>query len=128
MQSGAAGLSISANVDLGGNQIWTNSSTNAMTVGGVISGAFNLTKAGTGTLVLTGNNTFSGALTVQEGTLSIPTINNASSNGTLGNSAGAVTLGGATTSGTLEYTGATALSTKPFALAAGGGQISLLAA
>ena len=80
-----------------------------------------LTKDGLGTLTLSGANTFTGALTVQSGTLQIGTINNVSSNGTLGNSATAVTLGntGGVT-GTLAYTGNTASSTKTFTLATGG--------
>ena len=39
------------------------------TISGVISGAFNLTKPGTGTLVLTGANTYSGTTTVSDGAL-----------------------------------------------------------
>lgn len=90
-------------------------------ISGVISGgttAWN--KTGDGTLILSGNNTFTTALGVQAGTLRIATINNASANGVLGNSATAVTLGASGTTGTLEYTGSTASTTKPFALAAGG--------
>jgi fibronectin-binding autotransporter adhesin len=56
-------------------------------------------------------------LTVQGGTLSIPTINNVSADGTLGNSASAVIVGNA---GRVRYTGSTASSDKPFTMAAGG--------
>lgn len=96
---------------------------------GAISGAISnggaaavaVSKTGSGTWVLSGANTFTGALTVSSGTLSIPTINDASANGPLGNSATSVTLGSAGgISGTLEYTGATASSSKRFTLAAGG--------
>lgn len=84
-------------------------------------GAGTLTKSGAGTWTLSGANTFTGALTIAAGTLAIPTINNASAAGPLGNSATAVTLGSTGgVSGTLEYTGATASSTKPFTLASGG--------
>jgi fibronectin-binding autotransporter adhesin len=77
-------------------------------------------KSGTGTLTLSGANVFTGSLSVQNGTLSIPTINNASVAGPLGNSATAVSLGATGTTGNLKYTGTTATSTKPFALATGG--------
>src|SRR5207253_1094110 len=81
-----------------------------------------LTKAGTGTLTLSNTgDTYTGQLTVQAGTLKIDTINNASANGELGNNALSVILGdtGGVT-GTLEYTGATASSTKKFTMATGG--------
>ena len=77
-------------------------------------------KSGTGTLTLSGPNVFSGSLSVQNGTLAIPAINNASVVGPLGNSATAVTLGSSGNTGKLRYTGASATSTKPFALATGG--------
>ena len=78
------------NLDLGAGAVALNASrivivsANTLTVDGVIGGAYSLTKAGTGTLALTGNNTFSGTLTVQTGTLSIPTVNNAGAAGPLG--------------------------------------------
>lgn len=75
------------------------------------SGTIAITKTGTSTLTLSGANTFTGALTVSQGTLSIPTINNASTAGPLGNSATPVSL-----TGTLIYTGATASSSKRFTI------------
>lgn len=137
-------LTINAPLTVGSAQSWMNNSGNLLTVSavnlnanaltikgtgnttisGVISGsttAGTLTKAGAGTLSLSGTNSFIGALAVQAGTLSIATINNASISGTLGNSAIAVTLGntGGVT-GTLEYSGGTASSTKTFTMATGG--------
>ena len=80
-----------------------------------------LTKAGAGMLTLTGANTNTGRLTVQSGILSIPTINNASASGPLGNNALSVILGNAgAQTATLSYTGITTSSTKKFTLATGG--------
>jgi autotransporter-associated beta strand protein len=143
MNSGAGAATIISPITLGAAQSWTNNSSSLLTVGtgavtnggflltvggtgnttvsSVIGGLGGLTKTGTGLLTLSGANTFAGQLTVQNGTLSINTINNESANGTLGNSASSVILGntGAQT-GTLQYTGATASSTKKFTLATGG--------
>lgn len=80
-----------------------------------------LTKSGAGVLTLSGSNTFSGQLSVQAGTLAIGTINDASSNGVLGNSANSVSLGNTgSVTGTLQYTGASVSSTKKFTMATGG--------
>ena len=87
---------------------------------GVLSGAGSLTKTGAGTMTLSGANTFGGALTVADGALSVATLNNASANGPLGNSASAVVLGSTGKAGTLSYTGVTASSNKPFTAATGG--------
>src|SRR3954453_3572587 len=139
----AFSLTINAPIALGGVQTWTNNSANLLTIGGVdlggygltingsgstsISGAISsvlatnaLTKTGSGKLTLSGTNTFTGQLSVQNGTLSVNTINNASASGVLGNSALGVSLGGLGTTGTLEYSGATASSTKLFSVATGG--------
>ena len=73
---------------------------NMLTVGGVIAGAFRLTKTGNGTLTLTGANTHSGT-TLAAGTLN---INNAQA---LGNVASAFII----TSGTIDNTSGAALIT-----------------
>ncbi|MEI6656505.1 MAG: autotransporter-associated beta strand repeat-containing protein, partial [Verrucomicrobiota bacterium] len=94
-------------------------STNGSSIASIIgTGAGTLTKTGSGTWTLTGANTFSGLLSVSNGTLAVATLNNAGNDGPLGNSAGAVSLGGGGT-GTLRYTGATGTSSKPFALVGG---------
>ncbi|MEI6673700.1 MAG: autotransporter-associated beta strand repeat-containing protein, partial [Verrucomicrobiota bacterium] len=94
----------------------SNASSIASSIG---TGAGTLTKTGSGTWTLTGTNTFSGLLSISNGTLAVATLNNAGSDGPLGNSAGAVSLGGGGT-GTLRYTGGTVTSSKPFTLAGGG--------
>ncbi|MFA5338821.1 MAG: autotransporter domain-containing protein [Candidatus Omnitrophota bacterium] len=87
----------------------------------ILDGAVDLTKTTAGTVTLSGANTFSGRLTVEDGKLAVATINNVSANGTLGNSALAVILGTAGgNTGTLQYTGNTATSTKPFTMTTGG--------
>jgi fibronectin-binding autotransporter adhesin len=102
----------------GSRQVTVNNKT--LSLGGVISGAFALTKSGPGTLALTGSNSFGGQLIVAEGTLAVSSMNNVSAAGPLGNSALAVQLGSSGATGTVSYSGATATSSKPFALATDG--------
>jgi fibronectin-binding autotransporter adhesin len=136
-------LTINAPIKLNAAQTWRNNSGNLLTIGGavntntnaltidgsgntsvtgVISSTGAVTKSGSGTLTISNTgDTYSGQLAVQAGTLSIDTINNASSNGELGNSANAVILGNTgSVTGTLEYTGGTASSTKKLTMATGG--------
>lgn len=98
--------------------IEVSNSATKLTLSGLIDGSGGVQKGGAGTLTLSGNNTFSGALNVHNGTLEVASINNASANGVLGNSANAVGLGksGTANTATLLYTGATASSTKTFSL------------
>ena len=108
----------------------SNAST-TLSLAGVIDGSGNVQKGGAGTLLLEAPNTFTGTLSVHDGTLEIETINNNSQNGTLGNSTHAVGLGKTNTSNTatLLYIGTTnASTTKGFALesdSSGAGVISV---
>jgi autotransporter-associated beta strand protein len=84
---------------LGDNAITTTSGT--LTVSGVISGGYALTKNGPGTLTLTNSNTYSGGTTLSDGTLNINNTN------ALGAVTGVFTMNG----GTIDNTSGAALTT-----------------
>ncbi len=102
--NGTGATTISANMVLGGNQTWTNASANSLTISGQISGASSLSTAGSGTIVLTGSNLFSGGANINAGAL---LVNNTSGSG-LGT--GAVTV---QTGGSLGGGGIIGMATSP---------------
>lgn len=125
--SGVAG----SGVVLGGKTLVVGGNNTATTFAGVASGVGGgITKVGTETLTMTGANSFSGSLIVANGTLSVNAWNNDNTNGPLGNSATAVTLGDATNMGTLRFTGGGSnnapATIKGLNLAAGGGKVQMV--
>jgi autotransporter-associated beta strand protein len=81
------------------------------TVSGTLSdGAqlLSLTKQGSGTWLVTGNNTYNGGTVVSAGTLQVNSFATSGQPQPLGESTAPIALGTATTAGTLEYTGTTA--------------------
>ena len=108
--SGSPTHTISAEVALNSSQSWMVDSGAALTVSGTITdltGGYSLTKAGTGTLTLSGANTFTGGATISAGTM-VATVANA-----LGTAGQAVYLANGATlnltgtggSGNITYTG-----------------------
>ena len=101
-----------ASINLGANSL-TLGTASLSNFAGTIQGSGGLIKQGTGTLMLTGQNSYGGGTTINAGTVSI------SSDGNLGNASGGVTLNG----GALQTT-ANLASARSITLGSGGGTFS----
>ncbi len=75
VDAGVPASAISAKVALGDAQTWTNNSANALTVSGIVSGTGSLSKSGTGTVILSAANTYTGQTRVQSGVLGLANVN-----------------------------------------------------
>jgi rhamnogalacturonan endolyase len=129
--SASKGDTISTPVTLNGLLSVSNAAANPLTVSGVISGANGLVVLGPGTLVLSGNNTFSGPTTVEAGTLQLNSATAASTNAIV--LTGGATLYGnnisignvITNSGTNTWTSYGSGTYYPGASLTGSGQLNL---
>jgi fibronectin-binding autotransporter adhesin len=63
-------------------------------------------KNGTGTWIFSGNNTYTVPLSIDGGVLSVATVNKIGTTGVFGNSSSPISMSNGSTSGTLQYTGA----------------------
>lgn len=109
---------ITTNATLAFNR--SNTVTQGTDFNSVIGGTGGVSQVGTGTLILNGNNTFSGTLAVTQGTLQVATLNNANTVGPLGNGSLAIQMGSSGNTGTLEYTGGSVTTNRTFASVSGG--------
>ena len=72
MSASTVNMSLATPVTLGASQTWNVNSGDTLTASGVISGSgFGLTKSSSGTLILSGANTYTGITTVNAGTLHV---------------------------------------------------------
>lgn len=125
---GTAGATISCPVALGATRTFNvadgriNPATD-LTVSGTVSGpAFGITKGGVGTMVLSGTNSFSGAVTINAGILSVNTVAATGTSSALGTGSGtsAISISG---SGTLRYTGSGHSTNRAITLTGSGATI-----
>ena len=71
MSASTQNLTMNNLVALAANQSWTVNTSRTLTAANVVSGAFGITKAGAGTVVFGGANTYSGTTTITAGTVQL---------------------------------------------------------
>ena len=107
--------------DVAPSTVDVNNPTKAYTIGGAfgISGTTSFVKNGAAKLTISSPNSFTGPITLNAGTTSVPTVENSGLSGPLGGGTG-VNLAG----GTLEFTGAAGSTNRAINLTAGVGSVS----
>lgn len=94
VDAAAGAAAINADLVLGGaSPTITHNGANDLAIGGVIGGSGGLIKDGTGTLILTANNTYTGDTNINAGILQ---VGDGGTTGTLGDAAGTINVGNAT--------------------------------
>ena len=105
------GVSLASDAGVGGS--------GDITLSGVISGANSLIKFGTGTLTISGTNTFGGAgktVSIDNGTVIISSFGN-----NFGNLSNSFSIGSSSTSATLKFSSATGTVSRIFSIGSSGG-------
>ncbi|MDB6004578.1 MAG: hypothetical protein JWR15_1565 [Prosthecobacter sp.] len=112
---------LSLGLILSGTRTLTAATGTTFIIDGLISetgGSFGFIKTGQGSATLSNTNTFTGAVSVSQGTLTIASIANTGTNSAIG-AGSAINIGsGTTTAGTLTYTGSAASTNRTVNLAA----------
>jgi autotransporter-associated beta strand protein len=124
INSDSGTLAITGGIGLGGAGVTFGGAGNISVSGNINNNGPRVVKDGSGTLTLSGTNTWVSGFTIQEGVVSIATINNRNASGPLG-ATDNLSMGGTATAGTLSYTGANGSSNMPFTLNAGGGNFEV---
>jgi fibronectin-binding autotransporter adhesin len=112
---------LSGNIALAGNsRVNIDVNSDILTMSGTISGNYALTKGGPGTLQLSGSgSSYTGTLTVLDGTLKVPGVNNMGSNGVFGAGLTPTIFGSSGKNPTFDYTGSSTSSNRAITLASG---------
>jgi autotransporter-associated beta strand protein len=115
-----ASLAGGAAVTLGSATLTVGSDNTSTTYSGVISGSGGLTKNGTGTLTLSGNNTFTGPTVINAGAIGISNASSRTFSSSVSGSGGLVKTGAGTLtlSGSNTYSGGTTISDGTVSVAA----------
>ena len=129
--AGVSGATVTSSAAAGTTATLTTGGDNSSTTfAGVITNTsnsnLNLVKTGSGTMTLSGTNTYTGRTSIQNGAVSVGAIGNLGVSSPLGSATAldaAIYLGGASTAGTLIYTGAGETSNRTLVIDGAGGGV-----